>query len=151
RIQAAEPSAQVHILTETPNDLIRHLPGCRPILVDLDWPWYSDRWLLGGLHSFLPRSTVRWSQRFRTALCDWSPALLGTLMTQRLRVARSNPSAFRHMLETINSADIVLVTGLGGLRNVETNVLQTLEIASALHKPTAMLGLGLDGQQSPWL
>ena len=151
RIQMVEPSAQVLILTETPDDLLRHLPGCRPVLVDLDWPWYSDRWLLGGLHRYLPRSTVGWSHRLRSALCDWSPELLGTLMTQRLRVARNNPSAFRHMLETIQSADIILVTGLGGLRNIETNVLQTLEIASALDKPTAMLGLGLDGQQSPWL
>ncbi len=154
QLRTVWPSASLEIITNAPASLAIQCPGTKPVPYMGRYSWFGDDYLLGKLHQRLPV----WASRGLAALKRWVgrtfPALLETIIRLKAqpRHIEGDPRAF---LEAVDGADLVVVSGMGGLTDsahLHANlVLETLALAIRRGKPTALFSQGVGPIDDPKL
>jgi colanic acid/amylovoran biosynthesis protein len=163
RLRRAFPEARIQALTMDSDALVRSCPTIEPLPIDLGWDWYRDAATLTRVAPAIPESVrARLPVGLKAMMREHLPRPLhslrrrwpetaATLLRLGMRLRGQESEGFARFLEAFRSADLVVVSGLGGLRPSERHVLATLEAAIGAGRPTAMLGLGLSGEHAPEL
>ena len=151
RIAAVFPEARVQMLTTHPDALLRLFPTVEPIPIDFKWEWYRGSPVLERCQARLPSRVKLASARLRTVSRMGYPRTLSAWLQAKRWGARGGSPGFRGLTTALNGADLLVVTGLGGLRGIEVHALRSLEAAIGRGIPTAMLGLGLSGEHTDLL
>jgi colanic acid/amylovoran biosynthesis protein len=147
RLRALWPDAVIDVITSDPAALEAHVPDATPVPNEGRVLWFTERYLLGGLHDRMPHAMSRQLVHWKRALRRRRPALVSRAVRWKLR-ARGVPSdAPAQFLAAVDRADAVLVSGAAtfadGARKHALLVLNTLELAADRGKPTALLGQGI--------
>lgn len=147
RLRALWPDAVIDVITSDPAALRTHVPDANPVPHDGRVLWFTERYLLGGLHDRMPHAVSRQLVHWKRALRRRRPALVSRAVRWKLR-ARGVPSdAPARFLDAVDRADAVIVSGAAtfadGARKHALLVLNTLELAADRGKPTALLGQGI--------
>lgn len=146
RLAAALPTAAIEVLTWEPDKLADLCPHARPIGADGRSVWLA----------LLPRRIARslpvsWSIRFRLAACRLLARLLGSSSSRRGAAIRK-AAAF---VETVETADALVVAGMGGLTDYfpewAYEMLETMALALRLGRPVILVGQGIGPIESRWL
>lgn len=151
RLRALWPQARVEIPTKNPDALLTHCPDARPLP---HGEWFSERYLLGRLHRRLPPALSRRLIGLKHDLRRW-PALEASAIGLKLRLTRAERASFETYWRAINRADLIVISGAGGITDVfpgfTRSVLETLAFAIRRGVPTAMFGHGFGRLRSPEL
>jgi colanic acid/amylovoran biosynthesis protein len=151
RLRDAFAPAVIQALTTNPAALASRFPWVEPVPIDLGWEWYSGSRLLGRVQGRLPEPLARRAVRARLEARMRHPQALAAWLAFKQGRTRPESAAFGRLQAAFDAADLVAVTGLGGLRSIEVHVLRSLQAAVGRGIPTAMLGLGLSGEHAPGL
>jgi colanic acid/amylovoran biosynthesis protein len=143
------PTCQVQVFTRDPDNLMRHCPDALPMMIDGHRAWFSDQYLLGRIHQHLPTPVSRGLIRLKRGLRDQSPCVLEAMIRARMRLGRRDTKPLTAFFEAIERADLVVTSGLAGIRTSEWHPVSTLEMAVRRGKPTAMFSLGLSSAYDP--
>lgn len=143
RLRKTFPGAEVAVVTERPERLLRALPGVEPVAAG---PWFRLRVVP------VPR---RWEWRPAARKIRWREKLLAGRFPRLARAGKRRDfwasaderGAADAFYEQVGSADAVVASG-GGYVNDNFHehawkVFATLNLAQGLGKPTAMFGIGL--------
>ena len=148
RLRGLFPHATIHVFTADPSGLARHCSHASVLSTRGPRSWYSDTELLGRLQVCLPKPVSKAVALGTRILRQSRPELLHRALSWKARLHGDGGHAITTYLTVVRQADLIVISGLGGLRGSEINTLDTLETALALRKPTAMFGLGLSGDHS---
>jgi colanic acid/amylovoran biosynthesis protein len=146
------PDASLEVITNVPEKLAIQCPGTKPVSYMGRYSWVGEDYLLGKLHRRLPESLSREPAKLKRTLGRYSPALVKSVirLKAQLRHIEGDPGTF---LEALEGADLVIVSGMGGLtdnaRFHARLVLDTLDMAIRRGKPTAMMGQGVGPIEDP--
>src|SRR5664280_2522582 len=153
RLRSLVPGATIDVMTEDAEALALHCPGAVPVPCRGRTLWFSERTLLGRLHSVLPPVLSRSLIRLQAAARRRRPGLLRRVVRWRLRRNRSDASALDAFFDATIRADVVALSGAGGFtdhaRSWAVPVLQLLEMAERRGVPTAIFGHGLGPLTDP--
>jgi colanic acid/amylovoran biosynthesis protein len=149
RLQTLSPRAIVEVLTDDDAGLAQNCPGATAVPEQGARIWYGDTELLGRLHSALPVPLSAQMARSTRRLRAFRPRALRRLLSWKAKLAGRGDADVSAFLEAVGRADLIAISGLGGLRGTELQTLDTLEMALRLGRPTAMFSLGLSGAHSP--
>jgi hypothetical protein len=144
RLRALWTHAAIQVLTDDADGLRRHCPEATPLLMSGHRSLLGDR-LLGRVHRWLPAGLERAGGRADDALRERWPNTRERLVRIKLGLQRRSASALDALCEALASADLVVASGLAGIRGSEIHTLETLDLAIHRGKPTAMFSLGLGG------
>jgi polysaccharide pyruvyl transferase WcaK-like protein len=144
RLRALWPHASIQVLTDEPKELRWHCPEATPVLMSGHRSLLGDR-LLGRFHRWLPAGLEGAVRRMDDALRERWPDVRERAARIKLGLQRRSTGALDAFCESLESADLVVVSGLAGIRGSEIHALETLELAIYRRKPTAMFSLGLGG------
>lgn len=139
RVRAAWPAAKISIMTADPGNLEKFLPGTNPVSNFAPRHLLSEGCLFGrfGKRAPQPEALVR----------KLVPNVALQLTGSRMRLRSRQTSDYDEFSEQLKQADLVIASGGGYVNDVfpqnATFTLRLLEFASAMGKPTAMLGQGL--------
>jgi polysaccharide pyruvyl transferase WcaK-like protein len=147
RVHARWPGADIAVLTDEPALLARHFPYVRPVAHGGLKHLLADHFLLGGIEGLLPTPVttrlLRWQQGLRAS----HPAWLHMATLMRMRLGRENQREFREFLHALRGADVIIVSGAGGINDdfagYVREVATLLEAAVVQGSPTAMFGQGV--------
>lgn len=153
RLKDLWPAATIQVPVFTPQLLTAHCPEVEPVAYEARRLWFKDRFLLGRLLDYSPdfisTGLVGLARGFRLKC----PSVVGSLIDLKMRLRRQDNTDFRAFHEALLGADLVAVCGQGGLtdtfRRDSFAVLDFLEMATALGKPTVMFGQGLGPMTDP--
>ena len=146
RLRALWPDARVTVVTTHPHRLAMFLPDVRPLSPDgRDW-WLRRTDLFRPLHRRLPRAKA-WLLSLEERLRRQWPRPVLRMARKRLRGRGQDPEAMAHFVDAVLQSDLVLASGGGYVTDAfaehAIDVLETLDLATSLGIPTAMLGQGL--------
>jgi polysaccharide pyruvyl transferase WcaK-like protein len=151
------PQASIEAIVDAPERLARYCPGVRPI------PWRgSDAWLrrnrtpIGSrLYNRTPPVAANWLRRSELGVRRRWPALNRLLLGASLKQSGANAGAALVFVESVRAADLIVVTGGGGMTDVfkgwALGVLDTLSLAVRQNTRTAMLSQGFGPIRDPAL
>lgn len=145
RLQKLWNNAEIHIITTDPELLAKYCPNTHPFL-----PSGRNIWSFkyGSRNPFLNKIinyfyTLGLDQKLRRR----SPHLMKWLLEFILRKDQKLLEEFQSFNKILFSADLVMATGGGYINDVfldnANGVINTLELGVALHKKTAIVGVGL--------
>jgi len=141
------PHAEIRIFTEAPDRLIAIIPYGIPVLLKGRDQWHMKWNIIGGLHKFFPFVSKSWlfyqenifKLKYRSFSRWW--------ITRRLGNRGYDVASIHAYINEVEQADIVIAVGGGYITDSfeghACNLLQTLALAQAHGKPTAMFGQGL--------
>jgi colanic acid/amylovoran biosynthesis protein len=145
RLRSLVPCAELQVITDTPEALLKHCPGVQPLSAAARRVWCDDRTLIRG-QRYIPKALLigllrakRWLRR------RWVRGLHILLRyTHPLKVRPSELVAF---IEAVNSADCLVVCGQGFLtdhvRDHAITTLNMVEIGLGHKAVCAMVGQGI--------
>ncbi len=156
RLRDLWPEAQVQVITDAPDRLVRYCPDARPVLADGHRHWLKERFLPAPLYRIAPRPVGRRLWRLeRRARNAWPALALSGLRWRARLLGKEADRRTGDYLEALLRADLVVASGGGYITDLfkgqAVMVLDTLRIALRLGKPTAMVGQGLGPLQQPAL
>ena len=137
------PGAEITVLTGDEQSFVRVFRGARALDVAGHRLFFAEGALLGRMRSRMPDRFGRYIGHAQSALRSSKPNLwyrILCLRHKRNRLAKANLTAF---FEAVARADVVVCSGMAGLRAAEIHALETLRLAVSLKKVTAMFSLGL--------
>lgn len=151
RMANLAPSAELYIITDTPEALIRHCPGVRPLSAAARRVWCDDRILTRG-QRYIPKSLLgrllpakRWLRR------RWPRAL--RMLFRLASPIKIRPADLDAFLRVVNSAHCVVVCGQGFLTDhVRDHAIATLnlvELGLDRRAVCAMVGQGIGPLRDP--
>jgi len=147
RLKKLWPTASIEIFSEAPNTLPIYCPEAKPLPCYGRHLWFSDHVLLGRYHRFLPKTVSLSLTALKRAFGRRWPAFVGTLIHLRFGLRGTQNDDTRDFLNSMASADLIVVTGAGGFSDHSPawnmTVLNTLEMAIQHKTPVAMFGQGL--------
>lgn len=152
RFERLFPGAEIHVFTVAPEALKNLSPTAIPVPNELTlearWLWALPWSIFGGLHKLLPGKYLKDSlYLLEIRLRRYFPDLTQRWINYRFKHVGAQLAHMNRVLELIKSADVVVATGGGYLtdsfNNLAQQILQTLALAQALGKPTALFGQGL--------
>ena len=147
RLRALWPGVSIDVITSDPAALERHVPGTSPVPHDGRVLWFTERYLLGGLHDHMPHAMSRRLVHWKRSLRRRRPALVSRAVRWKLRARGAASDAPAQFLAAVDHADAVIVSGAATFadeaRKHALLVLNTLELAADRGKPAALLGQGL--------
>lgn len=155
RILKRWPTAEVHILTESPGRLADICPHGRALSPDGRATW-QRRWnVLGGLQRLVPTRGKPALASAEAHLRNRYPSLIKKWVGRRLARRGFDLAPMDQYLELVASAHAVIATGGGYITDAfkghAERVLDMLRLAQKLGKPTAMLGQGIGPLVDPQL
>ena len=143
RLRELWPHARILVLTADPVGLARHCPDARPLLLSGHRSLLCDNLL--GHRRWLPAGLQRAVGRMDGAMRERWPDMREKAVRIKLRLQRRSTCELEAFSEAMERADLVVTSGLAGVRGTELHVLETLDLAIQRRKPTAMFSLGLGG------
>ncbi len=155
RLLALWPFSDLFVLTSDAIALARYCPGARPVSDEARRSWLAEQLVLGRVHGHLPapwRRVIGGATRFLRRM--W-PGLLEARIRLRAGAGSREVRELGEFLGVLRRADLVVTSGQGTVNDTFSGharvVLDTLESAEDLHKPTVMLGQGIGPVTSPEL
>jgi polysaccharide pyruvyl transferase WcaK-like protein len=143
------PDARIEVLTDSPVGLARYCPGAIPLSRIGCRSWVDDRIVLGRLHEFLPAGISNALSRLKRSVRLRWPALLRFVLERRLglRDGGGRRGSLRTFLESLRTADVLVVSGSGGFadscRAWNLFILNAMETALYRNIPVVMFGQGM--------
>lgn len=145
RLSHLWPDAVFEIFTTAPDKLTNFCSSAYPL-----YPSGHDIWsrpLFKQLYQYLPSSVAQYLSKFEWKLRYISPSLVQSIIQSNLKEQQTEINSFNSLLEMLQAADLVVASGGGYITDVfeekANTVLSFLGLATALGKPTIMLGQGL--------
>jgi colanic acid/amylovoran biosynthesis protein len=156
RLREQMPQATIEVMTEDPGALALYCPDARPVSCEGRRIWFADRDLLGRIHRLLPRRVSNGVVGLKRLMRNRWPAVLAEIIVARRRLRRSEgPEEHRRFLEAVSRANLVAVTGAGGITDHawqwSDQMFNLLELAIARGIPTVLFGHGLGPLTNPEL
>jgi colanic acid/amylovoran biosynthesis protein len=148
RLCALWPQAVVQVLTGKPAEFALYCPEATPLSVSGHQSFLGDR-LLGRAHRWMPPTLDRAISGMDDALRERWPDARKTVVRLKLGLQRRSARDLDAFCEALESSDLVVSSGLAGIRGSEVHALETLDLAIHREKPTAMFSLGLSGSHGP--
>ena len=147
RLHALWPHAVIEVLTSDPAALARYAPLAAPVPHEGRVLWFTERYLLGGLHDHMPSAMSRRLVHWKRALRRRRPALVSRAVRWKLRARGAPSDAPAAFLAAIDRADVLVVSGAATFadeaRKHALLVLNTLELAADRGKPAVLFGQGI--------
>jgi polysaccharide pyruvyl transferase WcaK-like protein len=156
RLSALFPHAAIHVFTHDPRGLAFYCPDAIPLTTRGRQIWLQDGYLFDRLYQLLPRSylTEQLREVERGLRRRW-PSLGKLLIRSKMKLRGTSSQDMNEYLEVISKADLVVVSGMGGITDAfpeyAFGVLDTLGLAIQRGIPTAMFGQGIGPIQDPKL
>jgi polysaccharide pyruvyl transferase WcaK-like protein len=155
RLNALWPNANIKVLSDDANTLKLYCPRAEPLVMDGRRTWFAEGCLFGRLSHGRPRPvTNRFLQLERYLRRRW-PSLAESVMRRTTPPRGVGGKHLIDFLDAIATADIVVVSGMGGITHAFSEyalqVLETLGLAIHYGKPTAMFGQGIGPINDPRL
>lgn len=157
RLRTLWPEAALTVVTHEPEALAKYCPDVEPLTLRQRYDWYR-LWRLSGrfYHKRPARVSHRWLRMDRY-IWRGLPVLgqAWSRLRRRQSPSRADIAEINAFLSALFAADLVVASGGGyimdGFRHHAGAVLDTLETAQQLGKPTAMFSQGLGPVQYPSL
>jgi polysaccharide pyruvyl transferase WcaK-like protein len=155
RLMSLWPAAQIEVLTESPDDLVRYCPGARPLSRAGCNCLVGDRILLGRYHQLLPASVSDVLSNLKRSIGLQWPAFLELLIDLRLsfRDGNGRRKDFSGFMEALKNSNLLVVCGSGGFadscREWNLSILATMEAAVRRGIPVVMFGQGMGPLSDP--
>ena len=156
RLREHMPQATIEVMTEDPGALALYCPDARPVSCEGRRIWFADRDLLGRIHRLLPRRVSNLLVGLKRLIRNSWPVVLDVMIRAKRRLRRAErPEEHRRFLEAAREANLVAVTGVGGItdhaRQWSNQMFNLLEMAIARRTPTVLFGHGLGPLTDPEL
>ena len=148
RLKTIWPDATIQVLTDDPNQLPYDCPQILPMAASGRHAWVQSGLLHSGIYRRLPVKFRALFRRLRRNLSRSSPSIARRLAALQLRsLSNTDSDALDRYLESVLHADLVIVTGMGGITDAfpeyAFGLLETLDLAIECGAMTAMVGQGL--------
>jgi colanic acid/amylovoran biosynthesis protein len=157
RLRRCWPNAVIDAIVDAPERLARYCPGVRPIPWRGYHHWLNENRMPVGarLYRRLPGGSASRFSSVELSMRHHWPALNRSLLKLRLKYTGEDDADMDSFLESIAAADLVVVTGGGGITDVfkgwAIDVLDTLWMAARQNTHTAMLSQGFGTIRDPLL
>lgn len=155
RLRGLWPDAEIAVLTADPVALERFVPGAVPVLNQTRQLWFTEHYLLGGLHDRMPAAMSRGLVRWKHAAQRRAPAFVSGAMSLKLRAQGRTVAAPAAFLAAMDRADLLVVSGAATFaddaRAHALLVLNTLRLAAERGVPAVMFGQGIGPMDNPEL
>jgi polysaccharide pyruvyl transferase WcaK-like protein len=135
------PGALIQVLTDSPDELEAFCPEVTPLLSAGRQYWLK---------------MVRVRKRFPSVVRKHAPELIEFLWRRKLRWQnKAGLADLREFTNAVAKADLVIVTGMGGITDAfpeyAANLLETLALAVRCRRYVALVGQGIGPLQTPKL
>ena len=115
RLKTIWPDASIQVLTDDPNQLADNCPQIHPMAAGGRHAWAQSGLLRPEVYDGLPDELKVVFRILRRTLKRSNPAVAKRLAISKLRPL-SDTDTLDHYLEAVRHADLVIVTGMGGIR-----------------------------------
>jgi len=148
RLKTIWPDASIQVLTDDPNQLADNYPQIHPMAAGGRHAWAQSGLLRPEVYDGLPDELKVVFRILRRTLKRSNPAIAKRLAISKLRsLSDTDSDTLDHYLETVRNADLVIVTGMGGITDAfpeyAFGLLETLDLAMESGAMTAIVGQGL--------
>jgi polysaccharide pyruvyl transferase WcaK-like protein len=135
------PGALIQVLSDTPDDLAAFCPEVTPLVSTGRQQWLR---------------MIRGSERFPRVMRHLTPELIEFLWCRKLgRQNRAGLADLRGFINAVATADLIIVTGMGGITDAfpeyAANLLEVLALAVRSRRYVAMVGQGFGPLHNPKL
>ncbi len=157
RLRQYWPHVTIDAIVDAPDRLKRYCPGVRAISWHGYRTWLNEsRAAVGGrIYNALPVPGARRLSKLEMRIRHHCPDLNRLLVLARLKRRRVDTAGMEAFLESVTGADLVVVSGGGGVADVfkgwAVDVLESLWMAIRRETPTAMLSQGFGPLADPGL
>ena len=155
RASRLSPAASIGVIMDDAEALSRHCRNVTAVPASGRRAWLENGFLLGRLSGALPAMARRGSRRAAWEIRNRCPGLASFLVRMKMKLRGGDRKAFDTFLGAVESADVVVIAGQGGLSDHVPShaaaVLGLLESAIRRGKPTAMFGQGIGPMRNPEL
>jgi len=146
RLRGEFPKARITVLTQDQETLRAYAPDVEPLSTHGRNTWAADLLLLNHIRG-LPAPLITAIRGVSYAMRRRAPAVVRALLRMKTRVRKRFGDELAQYLAAVGEADLVVVTGGGGLTDAFTGYalafLETFELALDRGKPVALMGQGL--------
>ena len=151
RLAAYLKNATIQILSDDPDALRVFCPPATPLESRGREQWLNNNFLPGRLRRWTPNV----SAQLEFGLRNHIPEAVEVLFRRRLRRQPADLKTLNRFTEAISNADLIIVTGMGGVTDAfpeyAADLLETLGLAISRGKYVAMVGQGFGPLQTPQL
>jgi colanic acid/amylovoran biosynthesis protein len=147
RLRVLWPDASLEVFTDDSAGLIKQCPDATPLSMVGREQWVADEFLLPRLARRLPDSMTARRRRLERALRSRHPMVVASIKRARERRSGRSTAALDAFLDSVAEADLLVVSGMGGITDFferyAFELLDVLALAICRRVPTAMFGQGL--------
>jgi polysaccharide pyruvyl transferase WcaK-like protein len=151
RLAAYFPNAAIQVLSDDPDALRAFCPQATPLESTGRQQWLDNDFLPERLRHRAPNLSVQLQPWLR----NHAPQLVEIFWRRRLRRRLADLQALNTFTEAVSNADLVIVTGMGGVTDAfpeyAADLLETLGLAVGRRKYVAMVGQGFGPLHNPAL
>ena len=156
RLRALFPDATIEVFTDDAKRLVSYCPSAVPLNLRGREIWLRDGYLFAWLYRLLSKNgiTVHLRELERSLRRRW-PSFAALPIRLRAKLTSGDSEDVNVYLRSISKADLMVVSGMGGITDVfkdyALEVLDNLALAIRRGIPTAMFGQGIGPIQDPTL
>jgi colanic acid/amylovoran biosynthesis protein len=156
RLRALFPDATIEVFTDDAKRLVSYCPSAVPLNIRGREIWLRDGYLFAWLYRLLSKNgiTVHLRELERSLRRRW-PSFAALPIRLRAKLTSGDSEDVNAYLRSISKADLMVVSGMGGITDVfkdyALEVLDNLALAIRRGIPTAMFGQGIGPIQDPTL
>lgn len=147
RLREFWPTAAVHVLTNDDVALHSYCRVATAVPVAGRQEWFAEHPILGRRGRQLPPRTRACLSGIQRSLRRTLPFAMQMVLALRLRSRGQGASSVSAFLTCLRNADLVVICGQGTLNDLHVSharqVLELVEMATAIGIPTAMMGQGI--------
>lgn len=152
RMYALWSNCSIQVFTTSPEKLAKYCPNTKPLLPNGRHIWLST--VFSPAYKIPSRSFVQLWSNWENQLRRQSPEIVRSLIKFKLkRHSSERASDFQTFMDAIHEADLVIASGGGYITDSfkyhAGGILETLDLANSIGKPTAMFGQGLGPLRDP--
>ena len=141
------PEASIEILSDEPENLPAYCQNSKALSSDGRNIWFNDGLLFGKLSSFFPYKIFSRLLTLEKTLRRHFPFLLVKVLKMRLVITTSKEKKLKDFLDSVSNANLLLVSGMGGITDFfpeyAVNLLETRRLVKAHGALTVMVGQGI--------
>ena len=147
RIAKLWPHASIEVITDMPELLTAYCPSARPLPARGRRIWFGDKSLFGGyFYRLVPPPASSHVMEFEREIRRRWPSLARAMIKSRMKLRRIDSVELSLYLDALFAADLVIVSGCGGIndafREFAMTFLDVLAMASRVGIRTVMFGQG---------
>jgi polysaccharide pyruvyl transferase WcaK-like protein len=155
RLSSLWPTGVINVFSGMPERFPSWAPNVAPIGLQGRRAWLHEPVLRDRLPSAAPAAVQNAVSRLERYLRHSQPRVMRTLLRQKFRHRGEDGSSFELFCDTIEEADLVITTGMGGVTDAFPKyaraLLGVLHLAQQQGAVTAMMGQGIGPLDDPRL